>query len=113
MSRRQKLPPPNPAVALFNASVVCTDRGQHPRALIARLVDEAPAVTGKRWTAWQDTPSNDLLSGQHAPESPDTLRFFCRRCRRDVRLRTPNVLAALDALRQVQEGHLSLDISLL
>jgi hypothetical protein len=113
VSRRQ---PPQPSIYVipFNAFVVCTDRGQHPQSVIARLTDDpALGLPSRRRTLWQDTPSGDLLSGRHAPESPDTFRFRCRRCRRDVRLRTPNVLAALDALRQLQEGCLSLDISLL
>jgi hypothetical protein len=111
---RRKSPQPSIYVMAFNAYVVCTDRGQHPQAVIARLVDDPTAsLPGRRRTIWQDTPRGNLLSGRHAPQSPDTFRFWCRRCERDVRLRTPNVLAALDALRQVQEGRLSLDISLL
>jgi hypothetical protein len=114
VSRRRKPPEPSPVAIPFNAVVVCTDRGQHPPALITRLVDEqAPGLSDGRRTVWQDTPRRILVSGQHAPELPDRLGFRCRRCGRDVRLRMPNALAALDTLRQVQDGRLTLDISLL
>jgi len=120
MSRRK--PPPQPSIYAipFNGAVTCTGRGSHPEAVIAEFAD------GHRWTAdfadvqepdagqdvrWQQTPREGLISGHHTPEAPDTLR--CRRCGRDVRLRTPNVLAAIDALRQVQDGRLTLDISLI
>ncbi|MGH3186758.1 MAG: hypothetical protein ACRDPY_45540 [Streptosporangiaceae bacterium] len=110
MSRRRTPPPPNPAVIPFSAVVVCTDRGQHPRALITRLGDQRAGGAGIAYLVMRR--QGELVSGHHAPDAPDTIRFACSRCSRDVRLRAPNVLAALDALREVQDGRLTLDISL-
>jgi hypothetical protein len=113
VSRRRKLPPPNPACVPFNAAVVCTDRGQHPEALIARFVDEQDPGAG-RGIVWQQTPHEDLVADVR-PDRSQTFRFACKRCGRDVRLREPSVLAAIDALRQAGESHkrLILNISLL
>jgi hypothetical protein len=124
VSRRR--PPPKPSIYAipFNGAVVCTDRGQHPEAVIAEFADwhkwaadfEDMQDSGSGPDArWRQTPHEDLVSSRHTPAAPDTLRFFCRRCGRDVRLRAPNVMAAIDALREVggNRKRLILDVSLL
>lgn len=58
------------------------------------------------------TPEWDVI----ADTRPDalTLRFFCRRCRRDTRLKETKVLAAISALREATgNDHVILDISAL
>lgn len=114
MSRRQK-PPPNPALRPNNAAVVCTDRGQHPEAIIADFSvdtdgpEDAP-VTG---ITWMQTPNSDLVARQ-LPDGSLTYRFRCRRCRRDVRLRHPKLAAIVTGMYQApggKRGRLILDIS--
>lgn len=100
------LPPGSPQSRLTD-KVVCTDRGQHPRARVTVSDALADGSAG-----WGQTPGWDVISDAR----PDalTLRFFCRRCRRDVRLHEDKALAALEALRQATgDDHAVLDISAL
>ena len=86
MSRRRKPPPPNPAVIPFDGKVVCTDRRRHPEVRITGYVDQQELGDGTG--AWGQTRRWDVI----ADCRPDgfTLRFRCKRCPRDVRLRQAN-----------------------
>lgn len=112
MPQRLRRPEPDPAVIELPGRVVCTDRGQHPRARVTAFADPGGAGSAESGMTAQMTPQWDVI----ADLRPDalTLRFFCRRCGRDVRLREATVLTAIDALRQASgSDHVVLDISAL
>jgi len=114
VSRSRKPPRVSFASMPFSSAVVCTDRGQHPQALIARFADVHRR--GDDWRiVWRQTPGQDLVTDAERVGGSRTFRFRCVRCRRDVQLREPNVVATIDALRQAgaDRQHLALDISLL
>lgn len=110
MSRPRKPAPPDPAVIKLPGRVACTDRGQHPEARITPFADE-PGEDRKVTCA--ETPQWDVIADSRPGTL--TLRFACRRCGRDVRLREPNVLAVIDVLREAAGGddRLVFDISLI
>jgi hypothetical protein len=111
VSRRRKLPTLSPGyIREFTVAVVCTDRGQHPEALIADLADRMADGT----LVWADNAPAPV-TGWEAADGSRTFRFTCNRCGRDVRLREPNVLAVIDTLREAgtTRSRPVLDISLL
>lgn len=99
MSRRRKLPPlPEGYTPAFVVAVVCTDRGQHAEAGLAKL-GEFVDVAGTVAVLWQQTERGAPVTDWRPADGSKTFRFTCRRCGRDARLREPNVIAAMEALR--------------
>jgi hypothetical protein len=110
--RRQSGPPPDQ----FTVKVMCTDRGQHPEAAITNVADGR--TTGGDGVLWPSPVPQGQPAIPHRAFAgrQEVFRFWCRRCGRDLRLRGPNLLAMIDALRSSgQDGakRLTLDISLL
>jgi hypothetical protein len=91
-------------------TITCTDRGQHPEVTLARLLDGRDVGRGDVLLARGGLPLTDW----RPEDGSRTLRFRCRRCAADVRLRETTLLAAIGARR---EGHPDatpvIDISLL
>lgn len=114
MSRRRELPPvPEGYTRTFTVAVICTDRGQHPKAVIANLTEAASTGTDAAPVIWQQTEHDAPVTDWRPADGTRTFRFACPRCGRDVRLREPNVLAAIGVLREAAGGHARpvLDIS--
>lgn len=110
MSRRRKMPPPPPGtVRVPLVAIVCTDGGQHPEAMLHRLL--VTRSDDRETVAWRGkAPITDWrpADGSH------TFAFTCRRCRRDVRVREANLLAAMHARRDARpDGRFVIDTSLL
>jgi hypothetical protein len=88
----------------FMVSVVCTGRGRHAEAGIAKL-GEFAGVDGTIRILWQKAGHPDPLTGWMEPDGSRTFRFRCRRCPsrrgrpRDVRLHEERVLEAMEVLR--------------
>ena len=78
--------------------MVCTGRGQHAQQRITGFVDQQEPEEESS-VAWGQTSRWDVIADSR-PEAGFTLRFKCKQCRRDVRLREPNALAVIGALRQ-------------
>lgn len=111
MTHRRKPPPPDPDPIPFDGLVICTDHGRHRPLRIAGF-DYDPAGNG-RGASFSQTSRWDVIADLRQ-NAGLTLRFMCKICRRDVRLREENALAAVDALRQASgAAHVTLDISLL
>jgi hypothetical protein len=95
--------------------VTCTDRGQHPEALLGNVADAR--TMGGDGILWPSpVPQGQMVIPHRAfAGKPAVCRFHCRRCGRDVRLREPNLLAAIDVLRHAGGAgkRQTLDISLL
>ena len=111
MSYRRKAPP-SPELIPLDGKVVCTDKGRHPQVRISGFMDH-PKTEEASDAGWTQTRNWDLIAAAR-PEG-FTLRFHCKRCRRDMRLREDRAMSAFEALRQLQgnASTLVLDISLL
>lgn len=112
MPQRHERPEPDPDVIELPGRVVCTDRGQHPRARVTAFADPGDGSSAVPGMTAQMTPQWDVI----ADSRPDalTLRLFCRRCGRDVRLKEETLLTAINSLRQASGNeHVVLDISAL
>lgn len=113
MSRRRKLPPlPEGHVRTFLAAVVCTDRGQHPRARIADL--SGAALPGEDPSlCWAEYVLGEPVTEWMAADGWRTYAFRCRRCGRHVELREPRLIAAVTAIEKsgVSDGRPVVDIS--
>lgn len=115
MSRRRKLPPlPERYIRTFLAAIVCTDRGQHPRARIAdvsgaALPGEDPALC---WVAYE---RGDVMETWMQADGWRTYTFACRRCRRNVPLTELRLIMAVKALDKSGrgDGRPVLDVSLI
>jgi hypothetical protein len=114
MSRRRKLPPLLPGYTrTFLAALVCTDRGQHARARIADL--SGAALPGEDPSGiWIQYDRCEVADTWMAADGWRTYTFTCRRCRRNVELREPRLIAAVTALKTsgAGDGRPVLDISL-
>jgi hypothetical protein len=111
VSRRRKPLSPNPAVIPFDGVLVCTGRSRHPQVRVAAFVDQREPGDDST-VAWTETRRWDLIADSR-PGTGLTLRFWCTRCKRDLRLQEAKAMAAIDALRQTgrPREHLVLDIS--
>lgn len=115
MSRRRKPPQMPPGyIRTFSIAVVCTGHDRHPRSAIADL-SRAALPGGDPADMWQHTKHGEPVTGWMHADGWRTFRFACGRCGRDVRLREPNVIAAVVTLREVgaAQSRPVLDISLL
>jgi nucleoside-diphosphate-sugar epimerase len=111
MSRRRKLPPqPAGTVRVFTANVICTDRGQHPAALLGRVVDGRDVGKGEQvlFDNSRPAPVTDWRG-----DVDKTFHFACQRCGRDEVIREPNLLAAIDQdlRKHLGRAHRVVDVS--
>lgn len=113
MGHRRKTPRPDANAVPFDGMVICTDRGRHRPLRIAGIVYEPEPGNGSRILFTQTSRWDLIADAQQNAEV--TLRFGCKICRRDVRLREENATVAIDALRTVSgtDEPVTLDISLL
>jgi hypothetical protein len=99
VSRRKKYSPPPPGtIDVPTAAVVYTDRGQHSRARLCDLIDGRTIGQGETVLWRGDSPERSWAGGV------PVYAFRCRRCGRDVPLRLPTLLAAIDADRREHPG---------
>lgn len=97
MSRRRKVEPPPPGtVDVPTVAVVCGGRGEHPRARLYDLLDGRDIGQGD--TVLWHGPGPERSWAGDVP----VYAFTCRRCRRDVPLRLPTLLAEIDAAHRAR-----------
>jgi hypothetical protein len=115
LSRRKKLEPPAEGrTRLFATTIVCSDRNQHPKTVVA------PPIMDSHWWAqgeilWQGGGPSPITDWRPADGSK-TFRFQCKRCGRDVRLTRDALGRLFDALgipEASREQRTEVDISLI
>lgn len=115
MSRRRNLQPlAEGHIRTFATTVVCSDRNQHPKTVVAPfLIDSRNWAGGEIvWVTGGDAP----ITEWRPADGSKTFRFLCKRCGRDVRL-TRDVLGHIFDVLGIPEASrercTEIDISLI
>lgn len=96
----------------MQTTFICTDRGQHPSAVIADF-HPAPggyAPTGRRQPLTGDAPDMArpvTVTGTERADGGTTWRMRCPRCGRDFRVRDDTLTKICDATGRVVDLSLS------